>query len=292
MSPDLFSLYSEIVLREVEDLHGVLVNGVNINNIRYADDTVLISETETGLQALLDGVVVESERRGLSLNAGKTYVVTVSKRPVPPDCMITANGIRIKQVNKFSYLGSQITSDGKSDNEIKRRIAISKEEFNKKRTVLTNSHISMPTKLRIMRCYIWSILLYGCETWTISGKMQKRLEATEMWYLRRMLKIPWVDRVTNEEVLTRANTKRKLMNSIKSRKMKFLGHVMRRERTECLIVAGKMEGKRARGRQRMTYMDNVKQWTGKSSSNSLLQATRDRKIWKNMVVNASRAQDT
>ena len=93
----------------------------------------------------------------------------------------------------------------------------------------------------------------GCETWSISAAMQKRLEATEMWFLRRMLKIPWTERISNERVLTIANVKRKLLQTIKKRKMSFLGHVMRRKRIENLLLTGKVEGKKARGRQRMTY---------------------------------------
>ena len=121
--------------------------------------------------------------------------------------------------------------------------------------------------------------------------MQKRLQATEMWFLRRILRISWVDRVTNEEVLTRARTKRTLMATIKSRKLKFLGHVMRRNGTKNLAIAGKIEGKRARGRQRQTYISNIKDWTGNSNANDVLHATYDRQRWKSMVVNAL-AQDT
>lgn len=286
LSPDLFSLYGEIILREIKDIPGIAVNGHNVNNIRYADDTVLISETEIGLQQLLHKVVAESEKLGLSLNTKKTYTMAVSKKTEPPVCKITAKGDEIKQTKNFNYLGSMLTSDGRSDQEIKRRIVIAKEAFNKKKTTFTNTHISTSTKLRILRCYIWSILLYGCETWTISNNMQKRLQATEMWFLRRMLKISWGDRITNEEVLTRANTKRTMMATIKSRKIKFLGHVMRRNCIENLTITGKIEGKRTRGRQRMTYIDNIKNWIKISKANNVLHATYDRKKWKGMVVNA------
>ena len=119
----------------------------------------------------------------------KTYSMTVSKKQSPPTCALTASGIEIKQVEKFNYLGSFLTSDGKSDCEVKPRIALSKEAFKKKRSVLTSPNISMSTRQRILNCYIWSILNYGCETWSVSSVMQKRLEATEMWFLRRMLKI-------------------------------------------------------------------------------------------------------
>jgi len=292
LSPDLFSLYSEMILRKIEDIPGILVNGHNINNIRYADDTVLISDTEAGLQRLLDEIIIESERFGLFLNTKKTYTMTVSKKVEPPVCEITAKGDHIKQTENFNYLGSVLTSDGRSDQEIKKRIAIAKDAFNKKKTIFTNARLSMTTKLRILRCYIWSILLYGCETWTISNNMQKKLQAAEMWFYRRMLKISWEERVTNEEVLAKANAKRTIMRTIKSRKIRFLGHVMRRNGPENLAITGKIKGKRARGRQRMTFINNIKEWTNTSNANDVLHAAYDRERWKNMVVNAMESHDT
>ena len=291
LSPDLFSLYSEIILRQIEDLPGITVNGHNINNIRYADDTVLIADTETGLQNLLNKVIVESEKLGLTLNTKKTYTMTVSKKPEPPKCQITAKGDNIQQTSSFNYLGSMLTSDGRSDQEIKRRIAISKDTFNKKKTILKNTRISLPTRVRILGCYIWSVLLYGCETWTISSRMHKRLQATEMWFLRRILRISWTEGITNKEVLSRAGVKRTLMATIRSRKMKFLGHVMRRNGTENLAITGKIEGTRAKGCQRMTYISNIKDWTDTLNANDVLHATQDRERWKSMALNAL-AQDT
>ena len=123
LSPDMFSLYGEIILREVEELHGVVINGRNVNNIRYADDTVLIAGTEKDLQHILNKVIKESESFRLALNA-KKYSMTVSKKQSPQTCTLTAKGIKIKHVEKFNYLGSFLTSDGKSDCEIDRRIAL------------------------------------------------------------------------------------------------------------------------------------------------------------------------
>ena len=93
--PDLFSLYSDIILREVEDLHELVINGRNVNNIRYADDTVLIAETEKDLQHILDKFIKENESLGLALNAKKTYSMTVSKKQSPPTCTLKASGIEI-----------------------------------------------------------------------------------------------------------------------------------------------------------------------------------------------------
>ena len=192
-----------------------------MNNIRYAYDTVLIAETGKDLQQILDKVIKEGESLGLALNAKKTYSMKVSKKQSPQTCTLKVSGIDMKHVEKFNFLGSLLTSDGKSDCEIKRRIALSNEAFNKKRSILTSSNITMSARQRILNCYIWSILLYGCETWSITSVMQMRFEATEMCFLRKMLKISRADKISNKRVLTIANMKRKLFQIIKTGKLHF-----------------------------------------------------------------------
>ena len=108
-----------MISRKVKDLHGVVINRRNVNNIRYTDDTVLIPETEKNLQYILDKVTKESESLGLALNAKKTYLMTIAKKQSPPTCTLKASEINIKHIKKFNYLGSFLTSDGKSDYEIK-----------------------------------------------------------------------------------------------------------------------------------------------------------------------------
>ena len=109
-------------------------------------------------------------------------------------------------------------------------------------------------KMRTLKTYIWSVLLYGCECWTISNNIEKKLDATEMWFLRRLMRISWTDRKTNEEVLQLAETKRSLMTTIRKRQLKFVGHINRKNGLEKTVLCGKIEGKRSRGRQRTTYI--------------------------------------
>ena len=115
--------------------------------------------------------------------------------------------------------------------------------------------------MRILKAYVWSVLLFGCESWTISKEMRKRLEAAEMWFLRRMLRIPWTARRTNVEVLQMARTKRELMATIRKRQLGFLGHLLRGAGIEKDCLLGMIEGTRARGRQRRKFMDGIKEWT-------------------------------
>ncbi|GFO26498.1 endonuclease-reverse transcriptase [Plakobranchus ocellatus] len=127
------------------------------------------------------------------------------------------------------------------------------------KTILTNKHISIETRKRALQCYMEPVLMYGCEAWTLSKQIQNKLEATEMWFLRRMLRIPWTAKKTNERVLNEANKSRSLVRTIKKRQATFLDHVMRRRKLEHLVT-GKFEGKRSRGRQREKIMDGLATW--------------------------------
>ena len=108
----------------------------------------------------------------------------------------------------------------------------------------------MPTRMRILQCYVTSTLHYGCECWTISAEIGKKLKATEMWFLRKMLR--------------RAGTERSWLRTIRRRQMEFLGHVMRIEGLENLILTGRIEGRRDRGRQRRTFLGVLKEQVAKN----------------------------
>ncbi|GFN78136.1 craniofacial development protein 2 [Plakobranchus ocellatus] len=122
----------------------------------------------------------------------------------------------IYYLEKFKYLGTIISNDGKTNREISARTAQAKINFQKKKIILTNKHISIKTRKRALQCYIEPVLMYGCEAWTISKQTQNKLEATEMWFLRRMLRIPWTAKKTNERVLNEAN-KRRSLESLKEK---------------------------------------------------------------------------
>ncbi|GFO45100.1 hypothetical protein PoB_007160500 [Plakobranchus ocellatus] len=187
--------------------------------------------------------------------------MVISRKQESPKCDIFINEVKLKQTEKFKYLGTIISNDGKTNREISARTAQAKINFQKMKTILTNKHISIETRKRALQCYIEPVLMYGCEALTISKQIQNKLEATEMWFLRRMLRIPWTAKKTNERVLNEAN-KRTLVRTIRKSQATFLGHVMRRGKLEHLVTTGKFEGKRSRGRQREKIMDRLATWLG------------------------------
>ena len=132
------------------------------------------------------------------------------------------------------------------------------------RSTLTNRKISLKTRKRILKCYVWSTLLYGCETWTLSDNIMKRLAAFEMWTYRRMLRISWTDKITNETVLQTLDSKLEITTSIKKKKSKYFGHLVRHNNLGRNLLEGYICGKRTRGRPRITWMHNILEWTGSS----------------------------
>ena len=200
ISPDLFNLYSKIILRNLDGNIRIVLDCLTVNNLRYADDTVLIAKTEADIQRLLDIVVCESEDQGLSLNAKKTVSMVISGKEVIPTCNIKIHNEQVKKVDKFCYLGSYITSNGRSEYDIKCRIAQGKQAFIKLDKILTSGKIAWSTRNRILKSQVWSVMVYGCETWSISVNMEKRLKCAENWCLCRMLKIHWSDHVSNDDV--------------------------------------------------------------------------------------------
>jgi len=286
LSPDLFSLYAENIIRKIIKTECIKINGSPINNIRYADDTVLIADNVLGLQQLLTSLQNESRKRGLTINKKKTKVMVLSKRPNTPRCDIFLDGEKLEQTDQFDYLGSLITSDCRCDKEIKRRIVLAKKAFTEKKNILADKKLNLKLRIRLLKCYVWSTLLYGCESWTISSSCKRRLEAMEMWCYRRMARISWVKRISNERVLEMVDIERSLLVTIRKRQLRFVGHVERKGGLEKLVLEGRIEGRRSRGRRRLNYMGGLSLAAG-CGAVDVLRRTGDRIGFRDMVANVS-----
>ena len=135
---------------------------------------------------------------------------------------------------------------------------------------------------------MWSVFLYGCESWTMTKETIKKVNALELWFLRRMQRISWTAHVTNETVLKQTCQVGQLLNAIKNRQLQFFGHIMRQENLEQISITGRINGKRARGRQKYNYLDQLKTYT-KLNTEELLHFVKDRRKWKNICINVAEA---
>lgn len=286
MSPMLFNVYSERIFKEAVDevQIGIKVNGKYINNIRYADDSVLMAESIEDLQNLLDRVNNASEEMGLTINTQKTKVMVISK--TDENCHIYLNNTQLEQVHKFRYLGVALNDKWDPDVEIKSRIEQARNTYNKWKQIICNRKLSLDTRNRVIKCYVWSVLLYGAETWTLKLDTMRRLEAFEMWLYRRMLRISWTQHITNQAVLNTINRDQELLTTIKKRKTSYLGHIMRNDKYNLLrlIIEGKIEGRRGVGRRTMSWLRNIRAWTGMNVQ-QLLRAAQNREYFDVVIAN-------
>ena len=214
--------------------------------------------------------------------------MVITKKATIPGCNIQINGRALKQVEQFKYLGTLITQDGRCETEVKARIAQAKSAFVKMKSLLTNKSIGLEIRKKILRCYIEPILLYGCEAWTLTKKIIGYLEGAEMWFFRRMLRVAWSDKKSNLDVLKMTNAQRALIGKVQKRKSTLVGHIVRKERIENLIITGKMEGKRSRGRQRKKMLDDVGNWLGMTKMTEMLEFARRKEVWNDMIAHATR----
>ncbi|CAG9835839.1 unnamed protein product [Diabrotica balteata] len=253
LSPTFFNLYSKEIFREALDdrQEGVRLGGEVIKNIRYADDTAILAENLQDLKTLLN----------------LTKWMVVGKINIDQG-LISLNGEEIERVNHFKYLGSWLNVNCDSDEEIITRIEISRKAFMTWKPVLCNANLSMNIRKKVLKCYVWSILLYDCETWTLKTTILNK----------RILKISWVSHTSNEDVRQMINSERLLINTIKRRKTEYFGHIIRGPKYHLLrlIIQGKVEGKKWIRRKKLSWLRNIRQWCGSTVEELFRAADRER----------------
>ena len=200
-------------------------------------------------------------------------------------CSITVDGNILEQVSQYKYLGSWITEDGRCDLDVKTRIGMAKYAFWKYKQLL-KGNINLQVKKRILQCFVFPVVKYSSESWTLNKDLGRRINAMEQWCYRRLLKIKWTDKISNEEVLHRMYMEDMfLYNSIKKQKLSFAGHLLRGSagETALQIPEGRMNSNVAQGRPRRMWIDDVKCWLNLDSNESVKSTAQDRRLWRTCV---------
>ena len=174
LSPYLFNIYTEFIFRESNDLEGIRIHGKNLNNLRYADDTALIANDEKNLQKIVTKVRDVSSKAGLDMNVKKTKTMIISKDPEGKKLNIRVGNEVLEQIENMKYLGTQITVHIKTDVEIVTRSNLAKAKFSSMSKILTSKRLKLKTRLKILKCYIYSIFTYGCEAWPCQKSLKTR----------------------------------------------------------------------------------------------------------------------
>ena len=164
-SPFLFKLYEEYIMQNArldETQAGIKIAGRNINNLRYADDTILMEEGKEELKSLLMKVKDDSEKAGLKFNIQKTKIMALG-----PNTSWQTDGETMETVTDFIFLGSKITSDSDFSHEIKRCLLLGRKAMINLDSILKSRDITLPTKVHLVKAMVFPVVIYGCESWTI-----------------------------------------------------------------------------------------------------------------------------
>ena len=192
----------------------------NINNLKYADDITLTTESEEVLKSLLMKVKEESEKAGLKLNIQKTKIMASA-----PITSWLIDGETMETLTDFYFLGSEITADGDYSHEIKRHFLLLRKAMTNLDSILKSRDITLPTKVHLVKATVFSMVMYGCESRSIKKAECRRIDAFELWCWKRLLRVPWTAR-SNQPILEYISLGYSLEGLMLKLKLQYFGHLM------------------------------------------------------------------
>ena len=189
----------------------------------------------------------ESENVGLKLNIQKTKIMASG-----PITAWQTDGQTVETVADFIFLGSKITADGDCSHEIKRRLLLGRKVMTNLDNILKSRDITLSTKVHLVKAMVFPVVMYGCESWTIKKPERRRLDAFELWCWRRLLRVLWTAKKSNQSILKEISPECSLEGLMLKLRLQSFGHLMRRaDSLKKTLMLGKTEGRRRRGCQKM-----------------------------------------
>ena len=224
LSPCLFNFNAEYIMRNAgldEAQAGIKIAGRNINNLRYADNTTLMTEREEELKSLLMKVKEECAKAGLKLNIQKTRIMASS-----PITSWQIDEETMETVTDFIMGGSKITSDGDCSHEIKRLLLLGRKVMTKLDIILKSRDMTLPTKVCLVKTMVFPLVMYGCESWTIKKAECQRIDVFELWCWRRLLRVPRTAKRSNQSILKEISSEYSLEGLMLKLKLQYFDHLM------------------------------------------------------------------
>ena len=224
LSPCLLNLYAEYIMRNAgleESQAGIKIAGRNSNNLKYANDTTLMAESEERLKILLMKMKEESEKVGLKLNIQKTKIIASG-----PITSWEIDGETVETVSDFILGVSKITADGDCSHEIKRRLLLERKVMTNLDSILKSRDVTLPTKVHLVKPMVFPMVMCGCESWTVEKAECRRIDDFELWCWRRLLRVPWTARRSNQSILKEISPGISLEGLMLKLKLQYFGHLM------------------------------------------------------------------
>ena len=227
----------------------------------------------------------ESEKVGLKLNIQKTKVMASG-----PITSWEIDGETVGTVSDFIFGGSKVTADGDCSHEIKRRLLLGKKVMTNLDSILKSRDITLPTKVRLVKAMVFPVVMYGCESWTVKKAECGKIDAFELWCWRRLLRVPWTARRSNQSILEEISPGCSLEGLMLKLKLQYFGYLMQRvDSLAKTLMLGAIGGRRRRGRQRMKWLDDITDLMGVSLS-QLRELVMDREAWHAAIHGVTKIQ--